>query len=285
MRTIKINKKKFEEVFSSTADRLCKTGAKRKYIEFHKERFFFIIKEIDNFFGFKDNVEILEIGPEDYFLSCLLREFFPKEINIDCIEHPDALKSSITEKNLAEDFKTIYLDLERESVTINKKYDLILCCEVIEHLIFSPTFFLFNLHGLLKPDGLLLITTDNVSRITNIVKLLLGQNIFYFLQPFSCFRHNREYTRRELEDLLEGVGYKIIRGGYFNFTPFIGKRLFFLMTKGLFSLTYLPLMKIYSRHIFLWCRKEKGPDLYFPGWLHEFPSEIKKLILAKKVIE
>ena len=276
-----INRKKFEEVFNSTTYKLSKTGAKRKYIEFHKERFFFIIKEINNLFGFKDNVEILEIGPEDYFLSCLLREFFSKKINIDCIEHPDALKSSITEKNLAADFKTIYLDLEREPAKINKKYDLILCCEVIEHLIFSPTFFLFNLHGLLKPDGLLFITTDNVNRITNIIKLLLGRNIFHFLQPFYCFRHNREYNLGELKDLLRGAGYRIVRGGHFNFTPFLGSIPFFILTKAIFSITCLPFMGKYSRHIFFWCRKDGEPHLYFPEWLYEFPLETRKLIEEK----
>lgn len=280
-----INRRRFEEVFNSAADKLCKAGAKRKFIEFHKERFFFIIKEVHNFFGLNDNLEILEVGPEDYFLAYLLREYFSGKINIDCIEHPDALKSSVTEKKFSADFKTIYLDLEREPAKISKEYDLVLCCEVIEHLIFSPTFFLFNLYALLKQDGLLLITTDNVNRATNIAKLLSGQNIFYFLQPFYCFRHNREYTLRELKDLLEGVGYKITRGGYFNFTPSLGKKSLFVMTKILFSLTNLPFLKAYSRHIFFWCSKDKGPNLYFPEWLHEFPLETKKLILEKKVIE
>jgi 2-polyprenyl-3-methyl-5-hydroxy-6-metoxy-1,4-benzoquinol methylase len=277
----KINRRIFEEAFARLMSRSYKTSQKRSYFEFHKERFFFIVKEIDNHFASRADVKILEVGPGDYFLSCLLREIYASKFDITCIEHPDVLNSSVMEKEFAKEFKTHYIDLERESAKIKDRYELILCCEVIEHLIFSSSFFLFNLHGLLKEDGLLLVTTDNVSRLTNIIKLFFGKNIFHFLHPFYCFRHNREYTLAELKDLLSGSGYRIIRGGYFNFTPFLGSIPFFILTKAIFSITCLPFMGKYSRHIFFWCCKEGAAHLYFPEWLYEFPLETRKLIEDK----
>jgi len=49
----------------------------------------------------------------------------------------------------------------------DNEFDTVLCCEIIEHLTLNPTHMLYEIHRILKPDGCLIITTPNVSRLTN----------------------------------------------------------------------------------------------------------------------
>jgi 2-polyprenyl-3-methyl-5-hydroxy-6-metoxy-1,4-benzoquinol methylase len=57
----------------------------------------------------------------------------------------------------------------------NECFDVILFCEVIEHLIENPIFALNNLYRVLKPNGTLILTTPNVFRYDNLKKFILDR--------------------------------------------------------------------------------------------------------------
>ncbi|MBI5287840.1 MAG: class I SAM-dependent methyltransferase, partial [Chloroflexi bacterium] len=93
-------------------------------------------------------------------------------------------------------------------------FDLVLFCEVIEHLFENPVHTLSEIHRVLKPGGAMVLTTPNVSRFDNLVTLGRGRNIYdpYHLgSPFAGSRHLREYTFAELRDLVNGCGFEIDR--------------------------------------------------------------------------
>jgi SAM-dependent methyltransferase len=60
----------------------------------------------------------------------------------------------------------------------DKEYDVVICEQVIEHL-HNTTWFLSELCRILKPGGKLLLATENLSSLPNIIALLIG------ITPFS----------------------------------------------------------------------------------------------------
>ncbi|MGH9673017.1 MAG: class I SAM-dependent methyltransferase [Bryobacteraceae bacterium] len=93
-------------------------------------------------------------------------------------------------------------------------FDVVLCCEVIEHLILDPMHLLFECHRIIAESGLLLITTPNGASLTSVMRSLHGSRN---PQVFSAYPaagnsdtpHVREYTARELADAVEAAGFEI----------------------------------------------------------------------------
>jgi len=89
-------------------------------------------------------------------------------------------------------------------------FDVVLFCEMIEHMLMDPMATLRQIHRVLKPGGTLILTTPNVARIDNVLRLLHGANLY---DPYSGYgpygRHNREYTRHELHRLLDFAGFEV----------------------------------------------------------------------------
>ncbi len=86
-------------------------------------------------------------------------------------------------------------------------FDGVLFTEVLEHLLYDPRKLVDEIYRVLRPKGELVVSTPNVLRIENKIKVLLGRNIyprhenFYFSDLYR--RHNREYTMQELIDLFK----------------------------------------------------------------------------------
>ncbi len=89
-------------------------------------------------------------------------------------------------------------------------FDVILNCDTIEHMLCDPVQMLAECHRVLKPDGVMVVTTPNLLRLDNVVRMLQGVNIHdkYVLQSASA-RHPREYTPDELRRILEWVGFDV----------------------------------------------------------------------------
>jgi SAM-dependent methyltransferase len=92
----------------------------------------------------------------------------------------------------------------------NGSFDVVLFCEMLEHLLMDPMAALRQIHRVLRPGGVLVLTTPNVSRLDNVLAMVNGANIY---DPYSGFgpygRHNREYNRHELHRLLGFAGFDV----------------------------------------------------------------------------
>lgn len=90
--------------------------------------------------------------------------------------------------------------------------DVVLFLAVIEHLHESPCRVLASLARLLKPGGLLVVTTPNHAWIRTRLRLLSGRTVHdplpdWWRTPFSG--HVREYTMPELTQMLEWTGLRV----------------------------------------------------------------------------
>ena len=101
-------------------------------------------------------------------------------------------------------------------------FDCVIFSEVLEHLYDSPLEILTEFKRILKPGGHLVLTTPNVMRIENKLKFLLNINIYQDIQRYVYYPryalHFREYSRKDLETLLEEyLGYFPVRVKMFDF--------------------------------------------------------------------
>ena len=53
-------------------------------------------------------------------------------------------------------------------------FDVVLFCEIIEHLTNDPLVALREIKRVLKPDGVLVLTTPNVNRLENVIRMIQG---------------------------------------------------------------------------------------------------------------
>jgi SAM-dependent methyltransferase len=92
-------------------------------------------------------------------------------------------------------------------------FDLVLACEIIEHLWRDPMFMLVECARVLCDGGALIVTTPNVTSCTSVARTLTAdQNPqIYSLYPWaeSESPHVREYTPRELRDAVTAAGFQI----------------------------------------------------------------------------
>ncbi|MEX2099853.1 MAG: class I SAM-dependent methyltransferase [Acidimicrobiia bacterium] len=162
----------------------------------------------------------LEIGANLYFMTVLLAEHTSLELELTNWfgdGRPDTLVQVVeyTEpaagKSRRLELTSSLVDIERAAMPYEDDvFDLVVFCEVLEHLTEDPLAALVEIRRVLRPGGVLVLTTPNVARLENVVRMVLGENIY---DPYSGYgptgRHNREYSRHELHLLLEHVGFAV----------------------------------------------------------------------------
>jgi 2-polyprenyl-3-methyl-5-hydroxy-6-metoxy-1,4-benzoquinol methylase len=105
-------------------------------------------------------------------------------------------------------------DIQREAIPLpDASQDLVSAFAVIEHLS-RPHVLLAEIKRLLKPGGLLVVTTPNCAHLRNRLRLFFGKSPYghpcpdFYSDPF--FGHYRELTRGELCGVFEREGYEIL---------------------------------------------------------------------------
>src|ERR1035437_8330676 len=93
-------------------------------------------------------------------------------------------------------------------------FSLVLCCEMVEHLLRDPMHMLLEVRRVLEPEGHVLLTTPNCASLTSLACLLHGGRN---PQEDACHTranpddrpHVREYTAYEMGELVKAAGFEV----------------------------------------------------------------------------
>jgi 2-polyprenyl-3-methyl-5-hydroxy-6-metoxy-1,4-benzoquinol methylase len=95
------------------------------------------------------------------------------------------------------------------------EFDIIILCDILEHLHYSPRVLLLQLVELLRPLGFLLVTVPNAGNIRKRLTLLLGgtnyppyEAYYWSSQPWRG--HSREYVKGDLIALSRYLGLETV---------------------------------------------------------------------------
>lgn len=109
--------------------------------------------------------------------------------------------------------------LEREDAY----YDVAFCTEMIEHTL-DPLYALREIARVLRPGGILVLTTPNQAVLSHRLRLLLGKSIYFDLKGSIMYQSNdwrphfREYTQAEMETLVRDGGFEIVESSFMDLT-------------------------------------------------------------------
>jgi SAM-dependent methyltransferase len=206
----KILKQKFNQLYPKLYNLSLKLHSSEKkvehteYLDFHKKRFYQTLKFISET-RCNENPKLLEVGAG--YLSILSKLIFNCSVSaIDKVVGWEVLLDEFSipmkECDLLKD------ELPYEANT----FDIVLHCEVLEHLPVPPYKTLLKIKKVMKNNGMLIISTPNIAAIAKRIKGILGMSPLDLFGDTGgeTFTHVREYTLKELKWHLEKSGFKII---------------------------------------------------------------------------
>jgi SAM-dependent methyltransferase len=199
------------------------TAGEYDYMNNLKGSYIRTVRDIDNLYKTeKDSTRILEIGS---FLGPVSISLKRIGYNVSASDIPEfsARLKPLYDKN---EIPFYSLNLRHCKLPFeSNSFDVVVLCEVFEHLNFNPLPILSEINRVLKNNGYIYIGMPNLSNIRNRIKLLLGKSIHQ--NPIEDFFkqldrndnavagvHWREYTMAETVLLIENMGFETFKKYY-----------------------------------------------------------------------
>ena len=199
-----INKKEIEK-FSKIADEWWDPKGKFKPLhKFNPIRIKYIKENIINNFKLKNKkkplkkINILDIGCGGGLLSEPMQRLGASVTGIDASAKNIKIAKLHAKKN---NLKINYLCSSPEKLKINKKFDVILNMEIVEH-VEDVQFFLKSCSNLLKKNGLMFIATINKTLKSYIFAIVGAEYILRWL-PIGTHEWEKFIKPNDLKDILK----------------------------------------------------------------------------------
>jgi len=192
------------------------------------------------------NKKVLDVGCYNGTIGALLKEKNNNVFGVDLSKN--ALKFA-KDRGLI----TVVADTERGLPFKNERFDTAIATEVIEH-IFDVTHFLEEIRRVLKQNGQLVVTTPNISSLSNRIRMVLGMDIPALEVDLASGRsgHIRYFTKSSLRRLLEMNGFKIeAMKTDLVVIPLIGK----IFNKTIFSVKLATIFPNIGRTLIFSCKR------------------------------
>lgn len=168
------------------------------YLEFLRR--VYVLQLVKEHCSIKAN--IVDLGAQPFILSCMLAQSGYEVTAVDIEPEPYINISKYC------GVKVVRSDLEKSIDLPDESFDCAVLTEVIEHL--NPYYIsttISEINRILVKGGILIITTPNIARLFNRIRLLLGIN------PIGRY-HVREYTMDEIINILSQHGFNVIHKEY-----------------------------------------------------------------------
>jgi SAM-dependent methyltransferase len=187
-------------------------AAQNPYVQSHLLRYRHTLAALERWLPNQRDAA-LEIGTSWLFAILLKAEFGFSTVDVTDRDPGTDAKIVTATFPSAGALRAFNLDLESDPIpAADAQYDLVLCCEVLEHLDVDPMFMLAEINRTMKLGGRLLLTTPNVTSARNVLKILNGYAPHFYMQyrkDRSPYRHNIEYAPDQVSGLIEAAGYRI----------------------------------------------------------------------------
>lgn len=161
--------------------------------------------------GLPPSASVFEIGGGQF--AILASQLFGHAASVGDVV--DRAREDVAQAELG--FRAINLMEEIEET--DERYDAVILLEVIEHLPVPPYVILGRLGRLLKPGGVLLITTPNGYRIRNVLYMLANRRIldhFQYPDGARSLGHQHEYTLETMLWHARRAGYETVLAEQFD---------------------------------------------------------------------
>jgi SAM-dependent methyltransferase len=168
------------------------------------------------------------------------------------------------------------LDLERDTLPFDdNSLDIVTAFEVLEHFKFGPQNFMSQASRVLRPDGLLVLTTPNATSAAGISRILRG------LHPAECPLYHRdprygrihplEYAQDQMLDLAKSYGFEIALLASINMSPFDALELAAASTATTFlaEYTYQQFSEFGEKWLLIARRRRYVPETEYPPSVFE----------------
>jgi SAM-dependent methyltransferase len=219
--------------------------------------------------------DFLELGSSPYFLSLCLRRLCGGALRHGNYFGPEAKHGAdrLVNQRTGEVVEFAYeaFNIETDRFPYDdESFDVVLFSELIEHLGVNPVCALAEIHRVLRPGGIVVVTTPNKLSMERFSTFAHGgaQMVDRYSPLFGYgARHNREYSPGELRELLEGCGFEIEAVTLRDLVPHgAGERL----QRALWRLLLSYYAKVpRQEHIFLRARRGARFRWHFPPGLFD----------------
>jgi ubiquinone/menaquinone biosynthesis C-methylase UbiE len=180
------------------------------YHQNHKRR---MARTLDLLLQEKPKGKLLELGTSKV-IPLSLQQLAPDlEVHVtDFQKHlPTVGTSTVSIKDKTLEATTYRIDLETEPIPVeDETFDVVICCEVIEHMELDPMFMLAEVNRVLKPQGTLILTTPNITSSRALYKMLRGTEPYFYMQyrhKPALYRHNYEYSESSIRQVTKAAGF------------------------------------------------------------------------------
>jgi ubiquinone/menaquinone biosynthesis C-methylase UbiE len=180
------------------------------YHQTHKRR---IARTVQTIIDQKPKGKLLELGTSKVIplsLDLLVPELevHVTDFNLD---QPQSGQMSIQIGQYSREVPVYRVDLETKELPVeDATFDVVVCAEVIEHLELDPMFMISEINRVLKPQGLLILTTPNITSSRGLWKMLRGFEPYFYMQyrhSPKLYRHNYEYSPIAITQILKAGGF------------------------------------------------------------------------------
>ncbi len=195
------------------------------YLRAHRHEYIRTLNDVLAFAGHRECGRVLEIGAFFGVVSvCLSKRSF----KVSAVDIPEYMLMP-EQKRRYEHYAIETAGVRLEDYLLpfeDETFDVIIMCEVLEHLNFNPLPLLKEINRVGRPDSLFYLSLPNLTQYKRRLQFLFGKPILAPIQAYFdqldpdklaiVNNHWREYTGPEIRELLERMGYRIERQYYFS---------------------------------------------------------------------